>query len=245
MTGLSVRKAKVILLIVCVWPAFTFGDYLDASSISQASPGINAIAIHQQSTGIDIGLTEAVQEFLAPPRDASQVTDKSAADIKYLPTVPATFFMVLWGFTCVVFVKDRRFLIVTLAAFWWAGQSGIGALPKLISRFAQKNHKGLSSQFSSNLYLENLFESLSLNKESQYMGLLRCLNGIPDENEVKGQFPNSFKQKSARCICLHLDAVKFSQISNSLLKSFVKKTEQFLNFSPAFIFNNLARGPPV
>jgi hypothetical protein len=245
MTDSGVWKAKVILLMVFAWPAFAFGSSLDADPILQVSPCANPISIQQQSIGIDIGLNAAIQEFLAPPSVAAQLTDKSAADIKNLPTVPAAFFMVLWGFICVIFVKDRRFLIVTLAAFWWAGQTGVNAIPKLISRIVQKNHRGLSSELSSDLYLENLFGSLSLNKESRYIGLLRSLNGIPDEKIVTIRFSDILKRKSNDFNSLQNDAVLVPQILSSVPKFFAKKFEQFTYFLPAFIFSNLARGPPA
>jgi hypothetical protein len=246
MTDSGVWKAKIILLMVIAWPVFAFGSSLDADIILQSSPCAIPQSIEQPQSGcIDAGLAAAVQEFLSPPSVASQLPGKLAADVRYLPTVPAAFFMVLWGFICVVFVKDRRLLLVALAAFWWAGQTGVNNIPRLISRIIVKNNKSLSPVLSSQRYIENLIESLFVNKDSQYMGLLRCLNGIPDKNAVKVIFPVTFKQASSRFISLYSDAVNPSQISNSLLKSLVKETEQIQYFSPAFIFNNLARGPPA
>ena len=238
-------KAKEILLLVILWPAFAFGSSPDTDVLLQTSPGTSPAFIPPQSSSLDTSLTAAIQEFLAPPSVASEVQSTTAADIKNLPTVPAAFFMVLCGFVCVVFVKDRRFLIVTLAAFWWAGQSGFNAIPKLITRFAHKYHKDLSSQLSSEHYFENLIGSLSLNKELQYIGLLRSLNGLPDEHTLKGLLLNAIKKKSNSFNSLHTDAVLVAQDLSSLPKFFAKKFEQFTYFSPAFIFNNLARGPPA
>jgi hypothetical protein len=158
----------------------------------------------------------------------------------FLPAVPAAIFMVLCGFLCVVFVKDRRVWLVALAGLFGAAQMGINAIPKLVLRLAERN-SNQPAQLSPSLYIRNFSELPAYNNEdTRYIGLLRHLAGIP-VSSFKFQVSN-FEHNKAQKL---LDGVILSQTSNSLLRCLVKRTEQFTYFTPAFIFDNLARGPPA
>jgi hypothetical protein len=63
---------------------------------------------------------------------------------RYLPGVPATFFLVATGFVCVSLVRDRRAWLAGLAALLWLGQAGLHALPQLAA--GQTSFKKLYQQ---------------------------------------------------------------------------------------------------
>ncbi len=212
----------------------------------QMSPCAEFGVTRQQQSGcIDISLANAATEFLKPPADFVQLSDRLPVGFMTLPTVPAAVFMVLCGFFCVVFIKDRRVWLVALAGLFWAGQAGINAIPKLVLRLAERN-SSQPTQLSSSLYIRNFSELPAYNEDTRYMGLLRHLAGIP-VSSFKFQTSNfKYNNKAEKLpVAWPRDAIITPQASNSLLRCLVKKTEQFTYFTPAFIFNNLARGPPI
>jgi hypothetical protein len=118
-----------------------------------------------------------------------------------------------------------------LAGLLWLGQAGIQAVPQLALRLSHRNHT--EQQFSTELthpyYLENSNRLRSDIEGTQYIGLLHHLAGIPQDKM-------SFLSPSA------IISQRYSL--NSLLNCLTLRVEQFICFSPAFIFENLPRGPP-
>jgi hypothetical protein len=238
-------KAIIILFLVGASSVFAIDDAerlsVEPVMLLQMSPCAEFGVTRQQQSGcIDISLANAATEFLNPPASFAQLNDRSPVGVMTLPAVPAGIFMVLCGFLCVVFVKDRRVLLVALAGLFWAGQAGINAIPKLVLRLAERNssHSQLT-QLSPSLYLRNFSGLPTDNEDTRYMGLLRHLAGIP-VSSFKFQVSNFKYDKAQKSV----DAIIPPRASNSLLRCLVKRTEQFTYFTPAFIFNNLARGPP-
>jgi hypothetical protein len=211
----------------------------------QMSPCAEFGVTHQQQSGcIDISLANAATEFLKPPAGFVQLPDRLSPGFMFLPAVPAAIFMVLCGFLCVVFVKDRRVWLVALAGLFGAAQMGINAIPKLVLRLAERN-SNQPAQLSPSLYIRNFSELPAYNNEdTRYIGLLRHLAGIP-VSSFKFQTSNFEYNKAQKLpVAWPRDAIIPLQASNSLLRCLVKRTEQFTYFTPAFIFDNLARGPP-
>jgi hypothetical protein len=239
-------KAITILFLVGASSVFAIDNAeqfsIEPVMLLQMSPCAEFGVTRQQQSGcIDISLANAATEFLKPPISFAQLPDRLSPGFMFLPAVPAAIFMVLCGFLCVVFIKDRRVWLVALTGLFWAGQAGINAIPKLVLRLAERNssHSRLT-QLSPSLYIRN-FSGLPVdNEDTRYIGLLRHLAGIP-VSSFKFQVSN-FEHNKAQKL---LDGVILSQTSNSLLRCLVKRTEQFTYFTPAFIFDNLARGPPA
>jgi hypothetical protein len=240
-------KAITILFLVGASSVCAIDDSerfsIEPVMLLQMSPCAEFGVTRQQQSGcIDISLANTATEFLKPPPGFVQLPDNLSPGFMILPAVPAAIFMVLCGFFCVVFVKDRRVWLVALAGLFWAAQMGINAIPKLVLRLAERNssHSRLT-QLSPLLYIRNFSELPAYNNEdTRYIGLLRHLAGIPALG-FKFQVLN-FEYNKAQKL---LDAIIPLQASNLLLRCLVKKTEQFTYFTPAFIFDNLARGPPA
>jgi len=203
--------------------------------VSAVSPGSDAhIPIVAEVTCTtefdDSHLAGAAAEFLKPP---PAFTGSPAAPIgaKSLPAVPAAVLMVLTGFLCVSLVKDRKVWLAALAGLLWLGQAGIQAVPQLALRLSHRNHTAqqLDAELTYPYYLENSNRLRSDIEGTQYIGLLHHLAGIPQDTMS----------------LLSPSAIISEQYSlNSLLNCLTLRVEQFICFSPAFIFENLPRGPP-
>jgi len=209
-------------------------------------------------------------ELLKPPDD---FTDSTPAGAKSLPDVPAALFMALTGFLCVSLVKDRRFWLAVLVGLLWAGQAGIQALPQLATHLSFKKHIQLKSPVST-VYLHQFENSGRLRSDiegTQYIGLLRHLAGIP-AGTMSLPLPASLLSLRAPFLSLRakrsnlnlLAALKhvvsaraksnsgttqfaithFSSLLNPAFICPAPIAGQYINFSPAFIFENLPRGPP-
>jgi hypothetical protein len=213
--------------------------YLEPTvSLQIDSCALCSLAHEQQGKCNDIALSSAAKDYLSTPADLTQQGDVLAVSVKALPSVPAAIFMVLCGFLCVLFVRDRRVWLAALAALLWAGQTGINAIPQIVLRLADRNDsRSQPAQLSSPHYLENSTRLRSDIEGTRYVGLLRHLAGIPVSN-----FKYNKPQKLP--VAWPQDAIIPSQMPNLLLRCLVKRTEQLIYFSPAFIFDNLARGPP-
>ncbi len=209
-------------------------------------------------------------EILKPP---PEFTDFSPVGAKSLPPVPAALFMGLTGFLCVSLVKDRRFWLAGLAGLLWAGQAGFQVIPQLASNISKKHIQRTSlSNIALMHRIEDLCRLRSDIEGTQYVGLLRHLAGIP-AGTTSLPLPASLlilQQQSnlnliasvkhvvfARTLCHpELRRVGFSPpnfphhlggASPTLHPAVICPAaiaEQYIYFSPAFIFARLARGPP-
>lgn len=248
---------KVCFVILLASASSALANY-NSEQFSNESPILFQInhytnltpAQEQQSTYIDTGLMAAAKEFFSPPASFVQFGNKLEAGVRALPAIPETIFMALFGFLCVFFVKDRRVCLAALAGLLWAGQTGFTIVPKLVLSLTGKNYSHRQpSQLSSKLYLKNSSEFWCNNKETQYIGLLRHLDGIPAlKDAFKGLYPKVIGTKNVYNFDTNpnwFEAVIPSQTSDFLLRCLVKRTDHILYFSPAFLFDNLARGPPV
>jgi len=203
-----------------------------ARSISSGAHLLLVPEISQIAALYDYHLAGIADEFLKPPAGFTGSPLASPVHAKPLPAVPAASFMALIGFICVSLVKDRRVWIAALTGLLWAGQTGIQAIPQLALRLSHANlsNKRFSAKVAYSNYLLNSDRPRSDIEGTRYIGLLHHLAGIPDNT-------NSFQYQSAFLL---------EQYSlNSLLACLATKAEQHICFSPAFIFNNLARGPPI
>ena len=192
-----------------------------------------------------------------------------------LPAVPAAISMTLCGFLCVSFVRDRRAWLAVACGLLWLGQAGIQAVPqlghKLCCRMAAAKHS--ISKLNPAL-AANSFERTGNHSTIRYIGLLRRLEGIPDHNlrSIQDTLCNlslarkresrNANRKLALLATGNYDAGsrKISVRKHSVSpQAFTAQTSwperliacpagtagHFIVFSPAFIFQNLSRGPPA
>jgi hypothetical protein len=118
------------------------------------------------------------ERFLSPSLSSSY--SPQAADLKFLPAVPGTIFMVLTGFVCVSLVKDRKLWLAALAGLLWLSQTSVTALPKLASHlYSEKYIERFARNLTSSFRSDNSSRFLC-GVQGEYIGLLRRLAGIPN-----------------------------------------------------------------
>lgn len=246
------RFGKLLCLIILVLavssakasPAVTHQEALLSTSFSDVA---TTIPSHVTDT-IDPAKSSLValgKEFLQPPPTLTGLS-VSQGTVKSLPAVPAALLMVISGFLCVTLVKDRKVWLAVLTGLLWAGQTGIHALPQLATHFGSEKH--ITRKASTKCFSLYKFESSRrLRGELEgtgYIALLHHLSGIPDSSTSFLQKPETGQVKNK------LGASQFAVIralSGSTLKinCFAAVAEQYLCFSPAFIFQSIPRGPPL
>jgi len=200
----------------------------------------------------DSHLASVAAEFLKPPTDFPALAASPVINAKALPAVPAAFLMVLTGFLCISLVRDRKIWLAAFAGLLWAGQTGMRAFPELAVRLSHKSctEQKLCAEFT---YPHHFAISDRLRSDiegTQYIGLLHHLAGIPDSTTSRLQPRLSFLRKQeSRQIKDEFRLPQFAIIK--LLSCLIPPTiclapraEQFICFSPEFIFDNLPRGPP-
>ncbi len=224
--------------------------------VQQASDTSNTVACNNEVIQpINSKLADIGREFLQPPASFAALSNNS---VKPLPAVPAALLMVLTGFLCVSLVRDRRIWLAALAGLLWAGQISIQAFPQLALRLSRRNNS--QQQFSAELtypyYLENFNRLRSDIEGTQYISLLHHLAGIPDrpmsflrkQESRKVTTPLyhwSNPSKNTNSFQSQLAFLSEQYSLNSLLACLALRAEQLIYFSPAFIFCQLPRGPPI
>lgn len=199
------------------------------------------------------------REFLQLPASHAGLNNSEDASIKALPAVPAALFMVLSGFLCISAVKDRKLWLAALGGLFWAGQMGIQVLPQLALRLGSRSHsKQHKAEHRYPYYFKNYNRLRADIEGTQYISLLRHLAAIPcAKNTSVNKKPATLTtftqwklhQKGFSCSCKST----FSSLSANVSKTYslnpqlvcsASKAEQFIRFSPAFIFEMIPRGPP-
>lgn len=245
-------------------PTATPQDAILTASLCPANTaGTISCIVDNIAEPINAKLANLSREFLKPPTDTAGLTNATANRVKPLPAVPTAILMVLIGFLCVSLVRDRKVWLAALAGLIWAGHAGVHAVPELALRLSHKNYsrQQLCAELSYPYYLENSHRLRCDVEGTQYIGLLHYLAGIPDTGSA---FTNThfralitFRQRHQKPYSKVLSYTRkntypslFATIPeqyslNSLLACLVSKAEQFISFSPAFIFDIIPRGPPI
>jgi len=196
---------------------------------------------------LDSALARIAADILKPPAD---FTNSSALPpgTRPLPAVPAALFMGLTGFLCVTLVRDRKVWLAGITFLLWAGQVGITALPQkcrvciahhLNKRWAVPTLPSLGEQFSR---LRCELEG------TEYIGLLRYLQGIPTTPQNSNRITTNYKQRITNYEQRTPNIAVINTVYSYLLQAFIclsYEVRQFTCFSPAFIFNSIPRGPPI
>jgi hypothetical protein len=197
-------------------------------------------------------LANIAHELLKPPGDSIDSPVPAVAATS-LPAVPGALFMGLTGFLCVSLVRDRKLWIAALAGLLWAGQAGVTVLPQVAHHLAGRRHA--TQCFSPNVaYVPTLDHSDRPRSDiegTRYVCLLRYLAGIPDTEE------RPHVQRGTKYLAppfrRGLPQFKIPQFALARLYAYIlsaTKRLAYINkwhayFSPAFTFENFARGPPL
>jgi hypothetical protein len=232
-----------------------------AAAVCTSRPSDYADAPAAAANATEVGeaynchLATIAHELLKPPGDSIDSPVPAVAATS-LPAVPGALFMGLTGFLCVSLVRDRKVWIALLAGLLWAGQAGVTVLPQVAHHLAGRRHA--TQCFSPNVaYVPTLDHSDRLRSDiegTRYVCLLRYLAGIPDgslqSTSLRAQRSNLRKQRNTQYDIRH--TTKSPQFALSRLYAYILSatkrlayiTKWHAYFSPAFIFENLPRGPP-
>jgi len=202
-------------------------------------------------------LANIADELLKPPADfAASPTESLPTGTTSLPAVPGALFMGLTGFLCVSLVKDRKLWMAALAGLLWAGQAGVTVLPQVAHHLAGRRHA--TQCFSPNVaYVPTLDHSDRPRSDiegTRYIGLLHHLAGIPDgslqSTSLRAQRSNLRDQRNTQYDIRNTKQLPQFALARAYAYSLLATkrlayiTKWHFYFSPAFIFENLARGPP-
>ncbi|HIJ53545.1 MAG TPA: hypothetical protein HPP66_10385 [Planctomycetes bacterium] len=256
-----------LLIVTAASAAPTVSNYSSNLVVSAVSPAsdvhISSVPEVPQIAGpSDSHLARVAAEFLKPP-PAFTGSPALPVGAKSLPAVPGALLMGLIGFLCVSLVKDRRFWLAALAGLLWLGQAGIQAVPQLAVRLSHRNHtaRPLDTELNYPYYLENSRLRSDI-EGAQYIGLLHHLAGIPDSTmsfllptsmpSLRAQRSNLKSVSNSQTLAQskgRFGAPQFAIMGRAshiipVTNCLALRAEQFIYFSPAFIFDNLARGPP-
>lgn len=183
-------------------------------------------------------------DFLKPPVDFTGAA-QSTVQVQPLPAVPGALLLALTGFLCVSLVKDRRFWFTALAGLLWVGQAGIQSVPNLALRLGHRIHN--HHRVSADLVYPYLLENSRLRSDiegTQYIGLLRHLAGIPHKKISFLQKQRPHQAEDEVRVPQHA-VISISPRLIFVIDCLTFRIMQFVCFSPAFIFENLPRPPPI
>jgi hypothetical protein len=192
-------------------------------------------------------MSELAKALLRPPFSDSRTTAG-----RCLPAVPPALMMVLTGFMCVSLIRDRRVWLAVLAGLLWVGQTGFNALPELTSHISRKVHNAqpVDTTLAALCPIEGGYYPANYCKEIQYTGLLHHLAGIPRDIGILTNncttLTRHFSSVAGKDTRVLHHAIVLAQFALSRLSSCLASgTRQFVCFTPAFIFCQLPRGPPI
>jgi hypothetical protein len=201
-------------------------------------------------------------ELLRPPVEHLDTVDALPVGTRALPSVPGAILMVLVGFVCISLVKDRKLWLAALVSLLWLGQAGFTVLPQLASQLRGRQQKDCNANVTLTCGPEASFRLRSDLEGTQYIGLLRHLGGIPDGATLStslslvasGSRRCAFKSRPA----LSTNAPRGGKLNDPSQFAVLQPSghtirvdnclsavvRQPVCFSPAFVFDVLARGPP-
>jgi hypothetical protein len=202
--------------------------------------GINEYAPSPSYAFVDAaqGFSEPVDicaDFASPQNLAYSITQASQDNnVKNLPAVPGAVLMVVVGFLCISLVRDRKVWVSVVMVVVVLSQAGVRTLPKLTARLAQCK---LTNRPPATLAIVNpISDNDSFNwfgnpGKCHYIGLLRRLASSPGDR--------AFTVISQPLI------IPVQHSFNPLVRNLADRIISIVRFSPAFIFGNLARSPPI
>lgn len=215
-------------------PTVAHQDIILTVSPSAADSRIAISSTNNVVKPVHTELANLAKEFLQPPAISTDLSNNQLSHIRPLPAVPATVLMLLTGFLCVSLYRDRKVWLMALAGLLWVSQAGIQTLPRLAHHFSHKYHtkQQICTELTYPYYLGNSHRLRCDIEGTRYIGLLHHLGGIPDDISTTN---------------LHTShsAIIFNNSLTLQFHCLASKAEQFICFSPAFIFETIPRGPPL
>jgi hypothetical protein len=246
----------LLVLIVSIAANTSAAPTTDCAAVSifQETTDISAVAAcyNEDIEPICFGLADIGRRLRTPP--ASSMKPDKTASIESLPAVPKAILMTLTGFLCVSLVKDRRFWLIVLCGLFSAGQTGIQALPQLAEHLKNANH-GKQRKFENTaLYFSDVNHSRRRCdiEGTRHISLLYYLDGIPQAGRTSAQLatPSRRCQRPFGKTVSHLNGSPPFAIPpehhgfNLHSRCLTSAVSHLSVFSPGFIFENAARGPP-
>jgi len=259
----------IYVLLVCTLLASVYAAPTTGVSETPVSSsfelGSVSLSLSKIAAPVNHSLANIGEQLLQPPAVIPNAGNALSFADKTLPAVPASILMVFTGFMCVTFVKDRKVWLGAIAGLIYLSQAGITAVPELAHRVcSKKDLKERSSYKATYVYeLDNSFRLRSDVEGFHYIGLLHCLEGIPEDiissTTIRRKFSalRSVLQSVNESLCTYTSNMGHAKNIPSyaivpetdriepLNSNLTVRVEQSVRFSPAFIFDNLARGPPA
>lgn len=215
------RRVLTLLLLALVTGANAAPTFNNGSSnvqIIPLSPMAHAIHTNNYSSPTPTSFSEqpAFLTSVAAELLKPPIDFKNTSVVvtRSLPAVPKAILMVLAGFLCISLVRDRRTWLATIAALLWIGQVGLATLPHLASHLCGKKQNEHLS-FSDFVELE-VASHLRSGNSANRVELLLTQPAIITQKYYPFPFINRLANVAEQPVC----------------------------FSPRFIFDCLARGPP-
>lgn len=183
-------------------------------------------------------------DFFKPPVDFTGAPQSTIA-VQPLPAVPGALLLALTGFFCVSLVRDRRVWLAAVSGLIWVGQAGIQSFPYLAMRLGHRmnDHHRISTELLYPYFLENSRLRSDI-EGSSYIGLLRHLEGIPS-GKMPFLYNHHLRHAEDEVRAPQYTLIEISSFPVPVIKCLTLKARQFICFSPAFIFQNLPRAPPI
>ena len=228
---------------------------LDSSSQSEANLSLTEDSAVSVLDSPHNHIAELGRQLLQPPSYNSTSAGSEHITVKALPPVPATILMTIVGFFCVSLARDRKVYLAALAGLLWAGHAGLNALPQLADHIWRNVHT--AKHHNNKLELSHLIaDALRTRPEiegADFIALLHYLEGIPKGVSVpvsskllsasdKASLSFCHSHKGGHLSFVAILAERFNP--DTLINCPARFAERFICFSPAFIFDQLPRGPP-
>ncbi|MBE0534950.1 MAG: hypothetical protein IH624_04710 [Phycisphaerae bacterium] len=214
----------------------------DASAFDPALCVTAAFGDASEARLADIG-----RQVLDPAGCTHPFSDAASAQTLTLPAVPAAIALTLFGFFCVSLARDRRAWLALAAGLIWLGQAGMHTLPQLAQRLCARTSRQTTQNQCLSLSLITGPQPTGRDEQTSYAGLLHKLAAIPDHAST---FTSSMNAKASRrdlatdgrSLASAIIASPWQDMANECPAG---AAGHLVRFSPAFTFQNLARGPPA
>ena len=185
-------------------------------------------------------LKDLGQSISDPANSCGLLSPADGSTIKSFPPVPAAMIMVLTGFLCITFVKDRKFWLGCIfLIFWLFGY--ICSLPANSSLLGQFQN---SVRQSAKIKRHPVF---GLSGKSNPGGFFRLTRGFiktqPVLKAINRRILPAGQNESKKEDVSKLFAIN-TTACNVRIKGYFLSCDSPVCFSAGFAFSNLSRGPP-
>ena len=172
-----------------------------------------------------------------------------SSDYKAMPSVPAAFLLVIMGFLCISLVRDRKTWLAILVALIGLGQLSISALPKFAHKITDAAKSYDSSVLTTASNRMNLttkkFRVRSNVEQTNYIGLLRKLSGIGDDNASYNINIYSHLIDLTNKVALSAENLSILASLEKLSPSLVQSNSIWLPFRASLAISYLPNAPPA